>query len=94
MAVPQSKPQELTSLASVLQSALIRLDNLWRMAMPYILILHHAPTDGRDTRGFHFYIQIHPPMRKPTLMKFFGGPECGGGNITNDTTPELKVRFD
>jgi UDPglucose--hexose-1-phosphate uridylyltransferase len=82
---------ELSDFAEVLRRTLVRMDNLWRMSFPYAMVLHQAPTDGEDYSGFHFHIQIHPPLRKPGLLKYLGGPEIGGGNFLNDTAPEEKA---
>ena len=82
---------ELADLAEVLRRTLVRMDNLWRMSFPYVMMLHQAPTDGAAYPGFHFYIQIQPPLRKPGLLKYLGGPELGGGNFLNDTAPEEKA---
>ncbi|MGQ0649469.1 MAG: galactose-1-phosphate uridylyltransferase [Gemmatimonadaceae bacterium] len=82
---------ELDDLAAVLRDTLVRMDNLWRMTFPYVMVLHQAPTDGRTHAGFHFHIQIHPPLRKPGLLKYLAGPEIGGGNFLNDTAPEEKA---
>jgi UDPglucose--hexose-1-phosphate uridylyltransferase len=84
-------PAELDDFASVLRRTLVRMDNLWRMSFPYVMVLHQAPTDGEPHPGFHFHIQIHPPLRKPGLLKYLGGPELGGGNFLNDTAPEDKA---
>ncbi len=84
-------PRELDDFASVLQETLVRMDNLWHMSFPYVMVLHQAPTDGELHPGFHFHIQIHPPLRKPGLLKYLAGPEIGGGNFLNDTTPEEKA---
>jgi UDPglucose--hexose-1-phosphate uridylyltransferase len=84
-------PSELTDLAAVLRETLIRLENLWRMPFPYVMVLHQAPTDGQPYPGFHFHIEIHPPLRKPGLLKYLAGPEIGGGNFLNDTAPEEKA---
>ena len=84
------EPSELRDLAAVLRETLIRLENLWRMPFPYVMVLHQAPTDG-VAPGFHFHIQIHPPLRKPGLLKYLAGPEIGGGNFLNDTAPEEKA---
>ena len=65
---------ELGDFADVLSETLVRLDNLWRMSFPYVMVLHQAPTDGADHRGFHFHIQVHPPLRKPGLLKYLAGP--------------------
>jgi UDPglucose--hexose-1-phosphate uridylyltransferase len=82
---------ELAGFAEVLRATLVRLDNLWRMSFPYVMVLHQAPTDGEPHPGFHFHIQIHPPLRKPGLLKYLAGPEIGGGNFLNDTAPEEKA---
>ncbi len=84
-------PRELDDFAAVLQETLVRMDNLWRMSFPYVMVLHQAPTDGELHPGFHFHIQIHPPLRKPGLLKYLAGPEIGGGNFLNDTAPEEKA---
>ena len=81
---------ELRDFAAVLQETLIRFDNLWQMSFPYVMVLHQAPTD-REYPGFHFHIEIHPPLRKPGLLKYLAGPEIGGGNFLNDTAPEEKA---
>ena len=82
--------QELDHFAVVLRETLIRLDNLWQMSFPYVMVLHQAPTD-KPYPGFHFHIEIHPPLRKPGLLKYLAGPEIGGGNFLNDTAPEEKA---
>jgi UDPglucose--hexose-1-phosphate uridylyltransferase len=82
---------ELADFATTLSETLARLDNLWRMSFPYVMVLHQAPTDGKPHPGFHFHIQLHPPLRKPGLLKYLAGPEIGGGNFLNDTSPEEKA---
>jgi UDPglucose--hexose-1-phosphate uridylyltransferase len=84
-------PAELDDVAAVLEETLVRMDNLWRMSFPYVMVFHQAPTDGAPHPGFHFHIQIHPPLRKPGLLKYLAGPEIGGGNFLNDTAPEEKA---
>lgn len=82
---------EISDLAGVLQNVLVRFDNLWQLSFPYVLALHQAPTDGRHAQGYHFHIQIHPPLRSPNLLKYLAGPETGGGSFVSDTSPELKA---
>ncbi|MBI2404020.1 MAG: galactose-1-phosphate uridylyltransferase [Gemmatimonadetes bacterium] len=82
---------EVADFAAVLRETVIRLDNLWRMPFPYVMVWHQAPTDGSAYPGFHFHVQIHPPLRKPGLLKYLAGPEIGGGNFLNDTAPEEKA---
>jgi UDPglucose--hexose-1-phosphate uridylyltransferase len=83
---------EAVDLAAALQRVLVKYDNLWQTSFPYVMPLHQAPTDGSDYRGFHFHVEIHPPLRKPNLLKYLAGPEIGGGCFLSDTVPEEKAR--
>jgi UDPglucose--hexose-1-phosphate uridylyltransferase len=85
-------PQEIRGLAEALKLVLVKLDNLWKMSFPYVMTLHQAPTDGASHEGFHFHIEIHPPLRRPNLLKYLAGPEIGGGNFLSDTAPEEKAQ--
>jgi UDPglucose--hexose-1-phosphate uridylyltransferase len=82
---------EVSDLAAVLRSVLVRLDNLWGMPFPYVMPLHQAPTDGGNHSGFHFHLEFHSPLRRPNLLKYLAGPEIGGGNFLSDTAPEEKA---
>ena len=82
---------EISEFAAVLKTVLIKVDNLWRIPFPYVMVLHQAPTDGGNHNGFHFHIEFHPPLRKPNLLKYLAGPEIGGGNFLSDTSPEEKA---
>ena len=82
---------EARDLAEVLKDMVVRFDNLWQMPFPYVMPLHQAPTDGGDYRAFHFHIEFHPPLRRPSLLKYLAGPEIGGGNFLSDTSPEEKA---
>jgi len=82
---------EIEGLAAALHELLVRFDNLWQMPFPYVLALHQAPTDGADYSHHHFHIQIHPPLRKPNLLKYLAGPEIGAGGFISDTAPEDKA---
>ena len=82
---------EASDFAAVLREILIRFENLWEMPFPYVMLLQQAPTDGGDYRSFHFHVQFYPPLRKPDLLKYLGGPEIGGGNFLSDTSPEEKA---
>jgi UDPglucose--hexose-1-phosphate uridylyltransferase len=82
---------ERRSLAALLREVLVRADNLWKQPFPYVLALHQAPTDGAEHPGFGFHVEIHPPLRKPGLLKYLAGPEIGGGNFLADTAPDDKA---
>ncbi len=81
---------ELEALADALKQVLVRYDNLWELEFPYVMALHQAPTRGEHP-GFHFHIELHPPLRRPELLKFLAGPEIGGGSFISDTSPEEKA---
>jgi UDPglucose--hexose-1-phosphate uridylyltransferase len=81
---------ERRDLAEVLKRVLVQYDNLWGIPFPYVMALHQAPIVG-DPRGFHFHIELHPPLRKPELLKYLAGPEIGGGSFLSDTSPEEKA---
>lgn len=83
--------QEVADLAQALKTVLVKFDNLWQMSFPYVMALHQAPTDGQDYSGLHFHIELHPPLRKPNLLKYLAGPEIGGGSFLSDTSPEEKA---
>lgn len=83
--------QEAEDLAEMLKTVCVKFDNLWRMSFPYVLVLHQAPTDNGDYSAFHFHVEVHPPLRKPGLLKYLAGPEIGGGNFLSDTSPEAKA---
>jgi UDPglucose--hexose-1-phosphate uridylyltransferase len=82
---------EMCHFARALKGLLVKLDNLWQIPFPYVMTLHQSPTDGHDYQGFHFHIEIHPPLRQPNLLKYLAGPEIGGGNFLSDTSPEEKA---
>jgi UDPglucose--hexose-1-phosphate uridylyltransferase len=81
---------ELVLLADVLKQVLVRFDNLWRCEFPYVMALHQAPTRGQHP-SFHFHIELHPPLRRPGLLKYLAGPEVGGGCFIADTAPEATA---
>ena len=83
--------EELAGLARALKEVLVRYDNLWKMSFPYVLVLHQAPTDGHPHAEYHFHVEIHPPLRKPNLLKYLAGPEIGGGSFLSDTAPEATA---
>jgi UDPglucose--hexose-1-phosphate uridylyltransferase len=86
---------EASSLAAALKDVTVRFDNLWRASFPYVQALHQAPAKAGVGPGgldaFHFFISFHPPLRRPSLLKYLAGPEIGGGNFLADTSPEEKA---
>lgn len=86
--VDQLTDVESTSLAVALKDLVVRFDNLWGQAFPYVMVMHQAPTDGGDHGSYRFRLGFLPPLRGPRLLKHLAGPELGGGNFLSDTAPE------
>jgi UDPglucose--hexose-1-phosphate uridylyltransferase len=82
---------EIADLAAVLKTSLLKLDGLWKKPMPYILVVHQAPTDGRSHPEAHVHIEIYPALRMPQRLKYLAGSETGAGAFTADTIPEEKA---
>lgn len=83
--------EEVSRLGSILREVSIRLDNLWRQPMPYVMAIHQAPTDGQDYAYYPFHVVYHPPLRTPDMLKYLAGPEVGGGSMTNESDPDQKA---
>lgn len=81
---------ELALLGDALTRVLVRYDNLWHTEFPYVMALHQAPTRGQHP-SFHFHVELHPPLRRPELLKYLAGPEVGGGSFIADTAPEATA---
>jgi len=81
----------LNEFAAILHEALIRLDNLWEMSCPYLLMLHQAPVDQDDYPLFQLHVSLYPPLRAPELRKHVAAHEMGGGNFLMDKMPEATA---
>jgi UDPglucose--hexose-1-phosphate uridylyltransferase len=80
---------ERRCLAEVLKAVLTAYDNLFGFAMPYVMSMHQAPTDdGQWQHVSHLHIELAPPYRTATKLKYLAGSELGGGAYMNDTVPE------
>lgn len=83
--------KESMDLALLFHEVLVRLDNLWSMPFPYLMMLQQAPVDGAEYPLYHFHIALYPPLRTPDLRKYVAAHETGGGNFLADTMPEEKA---
>ena len=79
------------SLASILKIVLTKYDNLWGFSLPYMMVIHQSPTDGKHYSGSHFHIEFYPPYRTSQKLKYLAGCESGAGTFVNDTLPEDKA---
>ena len=82
----------LWDLAGVLKEVLVKVRQL---VAAFVSLCAGAPPSyprsGKVASGFHFHIEIHPPLRTPNLLKHLAGPEVGGGSFLSDTSPEQKA---
>jgi UDPglucose--hexose-1-phosphate uridylyltransferase len=84
-------PAETEDLAAALKSVLVGYDALFDRAMPYVLAVHQRPTDGGEHPDAHFHIELYPPLRTATRLKYLAGSETGAGMFINDTLAEEKA---
>jgi UDPglucose--hexose-1-phosphate uridylyltransferase len=80
---------ERHDLASVLKRLLVGYDDLFGFSLPYMMVMHQAPTDGDDYGGIaHFHIEFYPPNRTGEKLKYQAGSETGAGAFIMDVLPE------
>jgi UDPglucose--hexose-1-phosphate uridylyltransferase len=81
--------EERRDLARVLKRLLVGYDNLFGFSLPYMMVMHQAPTDGGDYEGVaHFHIEFYPPNRTADKLKYLAGSETGAGAFIVDALPE------
>jgi UDPglucose--hexose-1-phosphate uridylyltransferase len=67
-------------------------DRLFGFPLPFTMVLHQRPTDGRRYEGYHFHVEFYSPQRAATRLKYLAGCESGAGSFINDSRPEEKAR--
>lgn len=87
----QFDPVDEMEFALILQAVLQKYDNLWSVSMPYIMVMHQAPTNGKHYPGSHFHVEFYPPYRTHNKLKYLAGCETGAGTFVNDSIPEEKA---
>jgi UDPglucose--hexose-1-phosphate uridylyltransferase len=81
--------EELAALASALQSVTRGFDRVFARPFPYIMVVHQAPTNGRDDG--HLHIEFYPPLRAAEKLKYLAGCEQGAGTFIMDVLPEASA---
>lgn len=82
-------PEERDDLARALKRVLGGYDSLFGFSLPYMMVMHQAPTDGADYEGLaHFHIEFYPPNRTAQKLKYLAGSETGAGAFVVDALPE------
>jgi UDPglucose--hexose-1-phosphate uridylyltransferase len=79
--------QERWSLAEMLSCVTRTLRNLWRMPIPYIMLLHQSPARQSNSPSYHFHVEFYPFNRTRDKLKYLAGSEQAGTFI-NDTLAE------
>lgn len=81
--------RERRDLANVLKQLLSGYDALFGFSLPYVMVMHQAPTDGGEYEGSaHFHIEFYPPNRTAEKLKYLAGSEQGAGTYIMDSLPE------
>ena len=81
--------EERRDLSRVLKQLLTGYDDLFGFSLPYMMVMHQAPTDGEDHEGVaHFHIEFYPPNRTAGKLKYLAGSETGAGVFVMDVAPE------
>ena len=83
---------ERRDLAAVIKVLAQKYDKLWGFPLPYIMVMHQRPTDGRRYPGCHFHIEFTPPHRSPDKLKYLAGCETGAGTYIIDAKAEETAR--
>ncbi|MEJ7843740.1 MAG: galactose-1-phosphate uridylyltransferase [Rubrobacter sp.] len=84
---------ERRDLARVLKKLLVGYDELFGFSLPYMMVMHQAPTDGGDHAGLaHFHVEFYPPNRTADKLKYLAGSETGAGAYVVDVLPEETAK--
>ncbi len=84
---------ERVELARILQVVISKYDNMWNRSLPYIMVTHQRPSDGKEYPHYHYHIEFYPPYRTPDKLKYLAGSEAGAGAFINDTLAEEKAQI-
>jgi UDPglucose--hexose-1-phosphate uridylyltransferase len=77
--IGEFEPDEIGSLAAVLQQVTSTYDKVFNVPFPYSMGFHQSPTDGAEHPEWHFHAHFYPPLlRSATIRKFMVGFEMLG----------------
>jgi UDPglucose--hexose-1-phosphate uridylyltransferase len=79
---------ERYDLAVILRTTLQKYDHLWPRPMPFVMVVHQRPSDGRRYPGCHLHFEFTPPYRDRGKLKYLAGCETGAGVFINDARAE------
>ena len=92
--LPDLDGPQRDGLADVLQSTLVKYDNLFRHPFPYSMGWHGRPFDGSDDGSFTLHAHLFPPLlRSATVRKFMVGYEMMAEAQRDITAEEAAARL-
>lgn len=83
--------EEKWGLAKILKKVMQNYDALFGFSLPYMMVLHQAPTKG-DYPHYHFHIEFYPLNRSAEKLKYLAGVESGAGTFITDMSPEEQAQ--
>jgi UDPglucose--hexose-1-phosphate uridylyltransferase len=90
--IAELESAERRDLAAVLKRLLVGYDSLFGFSLPYMMVMHQAPTDGGTYDSIaHFHIEFYPPNRTADKLKYLAGSETGAGAFIMDVLPEVSA---
>ena len=83
---------EQRDLARTLKRLLRGYDALFGFSLPYMMVMHQAPTDGGSYESVaHFHIEFYPVNRTAERLDYLAGSERGAGAFVIDMLPEVTA---
>jgi len=86
--ISQLNQSEKIDLAKCLKVVTYAYNKVFEQDMPYIMVFHQSPTDGKDYNFYHFHVEFYPILRDKGKLKYAAGIEWGAGTFTYDGLPE------
>ncbi len=91
-ALPDLNDEERLHLADALRVVTAMYNTLFDRDLPYMMVIHQKPTDGKDYSYYHMHIEFYQPYRDRDKLKYAAGIEWGYWTFTYDGVPEQKAR--
>jgi len=83
--------EERLYLADALRVVTATYNSLFNRDMPYIMVFHQKPSDGKNYEYYHMHVEFYQPYREMDKLKYAAGIEWGFWIFTYDGVPEEKA---
>lgn len=84
------RSKHITGFAKALKSISKMYDTLFNFTLPYMMVIHQAPSNSGDFATYHFHTEYYPIHRDRDKIKFTASVE-NTGVFLNDNLPEHKA---